>query len=808
MDSSIIAVIIVLALVGALAVAALAVSITNPGSCECPTEAGGGAAAPVATSGIEGPEGPPGPSEMADGTEAFPSLPFTTDPTTGFYKDGDGIGMSSSGSGRFTVNDNGVLLKQTTAPSSVTSTEMAMFTDTNNELNVMGQNGQSKELTNQDYGHKRSVRAATTANGALATAYAAGQTIDGVVLGEGDRILLKNQTSPIENGVYIVQATGAPVRAPDFEASTQFTIGTKVLCMVGTANAATTFYTSTFPTVVGVNNWDWSTSVAAPLAINGLTDAQTVGVPTATNVLDYNFTTSSIRIGDSGALTTQLRNVIIGHQAANVMTGSTDSVIIGRDAGLALLTGDSNTIIGTNAMNVGTTAHNNTVLGIDAGQGLTTGNSNVILGRQCDGGATTAANVSIGFAAGSATCGNNNLAVCQSSSGNLVATDDNNIAIGVQSLGAASGGTCLDNIAIGRQAIFGSGSTAGAADNVGIGRSALLALSTGGTNTCIGLNSGNAITTGSNNVCLGVNTGNGPTATGCVAIGDSSGSGTSGSDCVAIGNNAANALVASSNTNIAVGLNAMGAVAGGTNTNNIAIGQLAMNGSGATVGTTNNIAIGLNCLDNITTGSSNVCIGSNSGGSITTGVQNTCLGLNAGSLITTGTDNILLGNSSQVDTGTRNFAVGIGVTTAAADSSFSCVHRTIAAGTNASFTGNELHADTSSKRYKRDIVDYEPDFKDFMELRPVNYRAKKGHSGNDDNPLELNKVHAGFIAEEVNEIFPEFVTYDDDEHKVPESVQYGQITALLTKVLQAHHKTIGAYEARITALEGQLAALS
>lgn len=62
---------------------------------------------------------------------------------------------------------------------------------------------------------KASVRAATTANGTLATAYANGQTIDGVVLVTGDRIFLKNQTTAADNGIYTANASGAPTRATD-----------------------------------------------------------------------------------------------------------------------------------------------------------------------------------------------------------------------------------------------------------------------------------------------------------------------------------------------------------------------------------------------------------------------------------------------------------------------------------------------------------------------------------------------------------------------------------------------------------------
>jgi hypothetical protein len=67
---------------------------------------------------------------------------------------------------------------------------------------------------------KQAVRAATTANGTLATAFANGQLIDGVTLVTGDRILIKNQTTGSENGIYVVAASGAPARATDANTGT------------------------------------------------------------------------------------------------------------------------------------------------------------------------------------------------------------------------------------------------------------------------------------------------------------------------------------------------------------------------------------------------------------------------------------------------------------------------------------------------------------------------------------------------------------------------------------------------------------
>lgn len=68
---------------------------------------------------------------------------------------------------------------------------------------------------------KASVRVATVAAGTLATSFENGQVVDTVTLVTGDRILIKNQAAPAENGIYIVQASGAPVRATDMDAWTE-----------------------------------------------------------------------------------------------------------------------------------------------------------------------------------------------------------------------------------------------------------------------------------------------------------------------------------------------------------------------------------------------------------------------------------------------------------------------------------------------------------------------------------------------------------------------------------------------------------
>ena len=81
---------------------------------------------------------------------------------------------------------------------------------------------------------KGSVRTASTANGTLATAFANGQTVGGVAVATGDRILIKEQSTGSENGVYTVNASGAPTRATDFDSNAGISAGAFVFVEEGT----------------------------------------------------------------------------------------------------------------------------------------------------------------------------------------------------------------------------------------------------------------------------------------------------------------------------------------------------------------------------------------------------------------------------------------------------------------------------------------------------------------------------------------------------------------------------------------------
>src|SRR5210317_59245 len=90
---------------------------------------------------------------------------------------------------------------------------------------------------------KASVRVATTAAITIASDLNVGDTIDGITLADGDRVLVKDQVTGSENGVYVAGAT--PARAADFDADSEVTAGAFFFVEEGTTNADNGFVLTT-----------------------------------------------------------------------------------------------------------------------------------------------------------------------------------------------------------------------------------------------------------------------------------------------------------------------------------------------------------------------------------------------------------------------------------------------------------------------------------------------------------------------------------------------------------------------------------
>ena len=90
---------------------------------------------------------------------------------------------------------------------------------------------------------KDSVRVATTANLNLS---APGASIDGISLSSGDRVLVKNQSTASQNGIYVWNgASSTATRATDADSSSEVTAGMFVFVEEGTVNADQGFVLTT-----------------------------------------------------------------------------------------------------------------------------------------------------------------------------------------------------------------------------------------------------------------------------------------------------------------------------------------------------------------------------------------------------------------------------------------------------------------------------------------------------------------------------------------------------------------------------------
>lgn len=89
---------------------------------------------------------------------------------------------------------------------------------------------------------KQPARVTAPGNVDISTGLAAGQTVDGITLVAGDRVLLTKQTTGSQNGVYVAPASGAASRATDLDAGSEFP---SAAIFVSEGSAADTGWTCT-----------------------------------------------------------------------------------------------------------------------------------------------------------------------------------------------------------------------------------------------------------------------------------------------------------------------------------------------------------------------------------------------------------------------------------------------------------------------------------------------------------------------------------------------------------------------------------
>lgn len=181
-----------------------------------------------------------------------------------------------------------------------------------------------------DLGVKTPCRCATTSNITLSGL----QTIDGVALADGDRVLVKNQVDTTQNGIWVASAV-AWALAPDFDGVRDVVQGTRILVAQGTTYAGFDYQVSTAnPITPGVTALAF-VQIGSTAAIGPAGPAGPTG-PTGPAGTPFDFTAGNVYSGHNtfNGETTVLAGLVQTDAATlgQVQTGSTISAVAGGTA--------------------------------------------------------------------------------------------------------------------------------------------------------------------------------------------------------------------------------------------------------------------------------------------------------------------------------------------------------------------------------------------------------------------------------------------------------------------------------------------
>lgn len=203
---------------------------------------------------------------------------------------------------------------------------------------------------------KNPVRAATSAAGTLASSFQNGSSIDGVTLVTGDRILIKNQATATENGIYTVNASGAPTRATDADAGSEL-VNATVMVQEGTLYADT--------------QWTCTNNTAPTLGSTNITFAQVAaaGASYVGDTTTITLTGNTFSITTNGIGNTQLRQgtacSVVGRSANSTgnmadIQATVDDRFLARTGGALSFTQLTNGMVPTNTIGTDKLSFTNT----------------------------------------------------------------------------------------------------------------------------------------------------------------------------------------------------------------------------------------------------------------------------------------------------------------------------------------------------------------------------------------------------------------------------------------------------------------
>ena len=177
---------------------------------------------------------------------------------------------------------------------------------------------------------KQSVRAATTGPINLSTDLENGDTLDTTVtLATGDRVLVKDQGTASENGIYVVQASGAAVRATDFDSDAEVTPGAFTFVEEGSTNADSGWVLTTNGTItLGTTGLTWALFSVAGTILAG------DGLSKTGNILNVNVVANRTAITSDAV---DIASTYVGQSSittlGTITTGTWDATDVAVTAG-------------------------------------------------------------------------------------------------------------------------------------------------------------------------------------------------------------------------------------------------------------------------------------------------------------------------------------------------------------------------------------------------------------------------------------------------------------------------------------------
>ena len=246
-------------------------------------------------------------------------------------------------------------LDQMAAPTGSVSLNSQTITNVADPVNT--QDAATKgfvEATSQGLDVKDSCVAATIGNITISTALNNGDTLDGVTLSTNDRVLVKDQSTASQNGIYVVGSS--PARADDLATGAD-AAGFFTFVEQGTVNADNGFVCT-------------SNKGSAVVGTNNLTIAQFSGAGqiTAGDGLDKSGNTLSVDLKANGGLVIESTEIAID-LAASSITGTLPvsklTSVTSTASELNVLDGITSTTAELNLMDGGTSATSTTLAAAD-----------------------------------------------------------------------------------------------------------------------------------------------------------------------------------------------------------------------------------------------------------------------------------------------------------------------------------------------------------------------------------------------------------------------------------------------------------